>query len=66
MNACSQQVIVTHWTNHQGTSFYVESPFGQGQIKTQMIGRFNVSNVLSVLCVLLSKGIPLGKGSFCH
>lgn len=58
MNTCSQQVIASQLrTTHQGTSFYVESPFGQGQIKTQMIGRFNVSNVLSVLCVLLSKGI---------
>jgi UDP-N-acetylmuramoyl-L-alanyl-D-glutamate--2,6-diaminopimelate ligase len=58
INACSQKVIASQLrTTNQGTSFYVNSPFGEGQIKTQMIGRFNVSNILSVLCVLLSKGI---------
>ncbi|CAN5412718.1 UDP-N-acetylmuramoyl-L-alanyl-D-glutamate--2,6-diaminopimelate ligase [soil metagenome] len=40
-----------------GTSFHVDSPFGSGQVKTQLLGRFNVSNVLGVLGVLLAKGI---------
>ncbi len=44
-------------THHAGTNFHVESAFGSGQVKTQMIGRFNVSNVLGVLSVLLAKGI---------
>ncbi|GGX14352.1 UDP-N-acetylmuramoyl-L-alanyl-D-glutamate--2,6-diaminopimelate ligase [Undibacterium macrobrachii] len=44
-------------TTSIGTQFHVESPFGSGVVKTQMIGRFNVSNVLGVLGVLLMKGI---------
>jgi len=44
--------------NYQGgTSFHLASPFGSGVIKTQMIGRFNVSNVLAVLATLFVKGI---------
>ncbi|MBY0572565.1 MAG: UDP-N-acetylmuramoyl-L-alanyl-D-glutamate--2,6-diaminopimelate ligase, partial [Undibacterium sp.] len=44
-------------TTHAGTSFFVDSPYGTGLIKTQMIGRFNVSNVLGVLGVLLQSGV---------
>ncbi len=40
-----------------GTSFQVDSPFGSGVIKSQMIGRFNVSNVLAVLATLLVHGL---------
>lgn len=43
--------------HHIGTAFHVESPFGSGQVKTQLIGAFNVSNVLGLLGVLLAKGI---------
>lgn len=48
-------------THHAGTSFHVESPYGRGLIKTQMVGRFNVSNVLGVLCVLLARGVTWAK-----
>ncbi|MCH8620213.1 UDP-N-acetylmuramoyl-L-alanyl-D-glutamate--2,6-diaminopimelate ligase [Undibacterium sp. TS12] len=48
-------------TNHAGTSFHLDSPFGSGLVKTQLIGKFNVSNILAVLAVLLSKGIALSK-----
>lgn len=44
-------------TNPSGTNFHVESAFGSGTVKTQMIGRFNVSNILGVLSVLLAKGL---------
>jgi UDP-N-acetylmuramoyl-L-alanyl-D-glutamate--2,6-diaminopimelate ligase len=40
-----------------GTSFHIDSPFGSGQVKTQLVGHFNVSNVLGILGVMLSKGI---------
>ncbi|MES2104235.1 MAG: UDP-N-acetylmuramoyl-L-alanyl-D-glutamate--2,6-diaminopimelate ligase [Pseudomonadota bacterium] len=48
-------------TQHNGTSFHVDSPFGSGQVKTHLIGRFNVSNVLAVLAVLLAEGIAWNK-----
>lgn len=44
-------------TSHAGTVFNLASPFGACQVRTQMVGQFNVSNVLGVLGVLLSKGI---------
>ncbi|MEO6351547.1 MAG: UDP-N-acetylmuramoyl-L-alanyl-D-glutamate--2,6-diaminopimelate ligase [Oxalobacteraceae bacterium] len=43
-------------TSHAGTVFQVESSFGSGLIKTQMVGLFNVSNILGVLGALLAKG----------
>ncbi|HYD80863.1 MAG TPA: UDP-N-acetylmuramoyl-L-alanyl-D-glutamate--2,6-diaminopimelate ligase [Paucimonas sp.] len=44
-------------TSHAGTVFNLASPFGSCQVRTQMVGQFNVSNVLGVLGVLLAKGI---------
>ncbi|MFZ6691243.1 UDP-N-acetylmuramoyl-L-alanyl-D-glutamate--2,6-diaminopimelate ligase [Undibacterium sp. SXout20W] len=48
-------------TSHTGTSFHLESPFGSGLVKTQLIGQFNVSNILGVIAVLLSKGLGFAK-----
>ena len=42
---------------HGGTSFQLQSPFGSGTVKTQMIGRFNVSNILAVMGTLFARGI---------
>ena len=44
-------------TNHAGTVFHLDSPFGSAQVKVQLIGQFNVSNVLGILGVLLAKGV---------
>jgi len=43
-------------STNAGTSFHIESPFGAGQVKTQLVGKFNVSNVLGILGVMLAKG----------
>jgi UDP-N-acetylmuramoyl-L-alanyl-D-glutamate--2,6-diaminopimelate ligase len=42
-----------------GTVFRLDSPFGASQVRTQLIGQFNVSNVLGILGVLLAKGVEL-------
>jgi UDP-N-acetylmuramoyl-L-alanyl-D-glutamate--2,6-diaminopimelate ligase len=42
-----------------GTVFRLDAPSGTTQVKTQLVGQFNVSNVLGVLGVLLAKGIDL-------
>jgi UDP-N-acetylmuramoyl-L-alanyl-D-glutamate--2,6-diaminopimelate ligase len=56
--ACAEVIVASNLrTHHAGTHFHVDSVFGSGLVKTQMIGRFNVSNVLGVLSVLLAKGI---------
>lgn len=41
----------------QGTSFQLASPFGGGAVRTQLIGRFNVSNVLAIAGVLFARGL---------
>jgi len=41
-----------------GTAFQLESPFGSALVKTRLLGRFNVSNALGVLAVLLARGTP--------
>lgn len=40
-----------------GTAFRLESPYGSVVVKTQLVGQFNVSNVLGILGVLLAKGV---------
>ncbi|MDB5916782.1 MAG: UDP-N-acetylmuramoyl-L-alanyl-D-glutamate--2,6-diaminopimelate ligase [Massilia sp.] len=42
-----------------GTDFHLESPFGAATIKTQLVGLFNISNVLAVLGALMAKGVAL-------
>ena len=44
-------------STQSGTGFNLESPFGRGPVRTQMVGRFNVSNVLGLTGVLLARGI---------
>ncbi len=39
-----------------GTSFQLLSPFGSGSVRTQLIGRFNVSNALAIAGVLFARG----------
>ncbi|WP_338770877.1 UDP-N-acetylmuramoyl-L-alanyl-D-glutamate--2,6-diaminopimelate ligase [Massilia sp. METH4] len=42
-----------------GTEFHLDSPYGSAQVKTRLVGAFNVSNALGVLGALLAKGMPL-------
>src|SRR5690606_32710020 len=42
-----------------GTGFTLEGSFGSAPVRTQLVGRFNVSNVLGVAGVLLARGIDL-------
>ncbi len=41
------------------TEFHLESPGGGANLKTQLVGHFNVSNALAVLATLLAKGVAL-------
>lgn len=40
-----------------GTAFRLDSPCGSMTVKTQLVGEFNVSNVLGILGVMLAKGV---------
>ncbi|HEV7814652.1 MAG TPA: UDP-N-acetylmuramoyl-L-alanyl-D-glutamate--2,6-diaminopimelate ligase [Janthinobacterium sp.] len=42
-----------------GIEFHLECPLGAAQVKTRLIGHFNVSNALAVLGALLAKGFSL-------
>jgi UDP-N-acetylmuramoyl-L-alanyl-D-glutamate--2,6-diaminopimelate ligase len=44
-------------TSHGGTAFRLDSMFGSAPVKTQLVGQFNVSNVLGIIGVLIAKGI---------
>jgi len=44
-------------TSHGGTVFRLEAPGASAQVKTQLVGHFNVSNVLGVMGALLARGI---------
>ncbi|MES2024699.1 MAG: UDP-N-acetylmuramoyl-L-alanyl-D-glutamate--2,6-diaminopimelate ligase [Pseudomonadota bacterium] len=46
-------------SNQNGTVFQLESEFGSAQVKTQLVGQFNVSNVLGIIGILLAKGTTL-------
>jgi UDP-N-acetylmuramoyl-L-alanyl-D-glutamate--2,6-diaminopimelate ligase len=43
--------------NQTGTTFQLNSPHGTSVVKTQLIGDFNVSNVIGIVGVLLSKRV---------
>jgi UDP-N-acetylmuramoyl-L-alanyl-D-glutamate--2,6-diaminopimelate ligase len=47
--------------SQQGTSFQLHSPFGNGPVRTQLIGHFNVSNVLAIAGVLFARGLSFAK-----
>ncbi len=42
-----------------GTVFLLTSPLGVMPVRTQLVGRFNVSNVLAIAAVLLARGLSL-------
>lgn len=46
-------------SRHAGTDFHLDSPFGAAQVKTRLVGHFNISNALAVLGALLAKGVAL-------
>jgi UDP-N-acetylmuramoyl-L-alanyl-D-glutamate--2,6-diaminopimelate ligase len=39
----------------------IETPWGTGELQTTLLGKFNISNLLAVLSVLLLKGLALDK-----
>ncbi len=47
--------------SQQGTTFSLHSPFGVANVRTRLIGRFNVSNVLAVAGVLFARGLTLAQ-----
>jgi UDP-N-acetylmuramoyl-L-alanyl-D-glutamate--2,6-diaminopimelate ligase len=46
-------------SRNAGTEFHLESQAGAANVKTQLVGHFNISNALAVLGALLAKGVAL-------
>ncbi len=46
-------------SRNAGTDFHLVSPFGTANVKTQLVGHFNISNALAVLGALMAKGVVL-------
>jgi len=46
-------------SRHASTEFQLGTPYGSTTVKINMVGRFNVSNALGVLGVLLAKSVEL-------
>jgi len=44
-----------------GIGFDVRSSWGGGHLRSRLLGRFNVNNLLAVLTVLLHRGFPLSQ-----
>ena len=44
-----------------GFQMNVDTPWGKGRIQSSLLGRFNASNVLAVLSVMLITGMPFEK-----
>ena len=59
--ASAQDVAVLSATDirisQHGATFQLSSPFGSGAVRTHLIGRFNVSNVLAIAGVLFARGL---------
>lgn len=59
--ATAQDIAVLSATeiriSQHGASFQLSSPFGSGTVRTHLIGRFNVSNVLAIAGVLFARGL---------
>ncbi|MEN3296365.1 MAG: UDP-N-acetylmuramoyl-L-alanyl-D-glutamate--2,6-diaminopimelate ligase [Burkholderiales bacterium] len=46
-------------SSHGGTVFRLDSDHGTAQVRTQLVGHFNVSNVLGIFGVLQAKGVAM-------
>jgi UDP-N-acetylmuramoyl-L-alanyl-D-glutamate--2,6-diaminopimelate ligase len=46
-------------SRNAGTEFHLDSPLGGANVKTRLVGHFNVSNALAVMAALLAKGVKL-------
>jgi len=45
----------------EGVQFHVSTPWGEGEVSANIMGQFNVSNLLAVLSVLLVHGMALDE-----
>ncbi len=56
---CSMIIASNIRQNYKGFRAKIESPWGDGELRSQLLGQFNISNVLAVLGVLIVMGISL-------
>lgn len=54
---CPQIIAQNIRQNAKGFRANIESPWGSGELRSQLLGQFNISNLLAVLAVLMIRGI---------
>lgn len=45
----------------QGIAGYVHTPWGEGELNSQLVGRFNLQNLLAVISVACLQGVPFNS-----
>jgi UDP-N-acetylmuramoyl-L-alanyl-D-glutamate--2,6-diaminopimelate ligase len=45
--------------SQRGLAFEIETPWGHGEVQSELVGAFNASNLLGVVGVLLASALPL-------
>jgi UDP-N-acetylmuramoyl-L-alanyl-D-glutamate--2,6-diaminopimelate ligase len=55
VQVCNRQL------SKHGLHAEIDSPWGRGELHTQLIGQFNLSNLLAVLSTLCLQGVPLAQ-----
>ncbi|WP_392566784.1 UDP-N-acetylmuramoyl-L-alanyl-D-glutamate--2,6-diaminopimelate ligase [Utexia brackfieldae] len=62
IKTCAYYMLASQISYHNdGLSLMIDSSWGQAQLETQLIGQFNVQNLLAVLGTLLALGYPLNQ-----
>lgn len=51
--------------NHKGVTAKISSPWGDGQFRSRLLGRFNISNLLAVFACLQLMNIPMEQSLEC-
>ena len=54
---CPQIIASNIRQNAKGFSTNINSPWGAGELRSQLLGQFNIANLLAVLAMLLIRGI---------
>ncbi|MBM3347863.1 MAG: UDP-N-acetylmuramoyl-L-alanyl-D-glutamate--2,6-diaminopimelate ligase [Betaproteobacteria bacterium] len=65
MRAGLESWVEAHGTDlsARGMSFTVRSSWGEARLKTPLLGRFNLSNLLGVLATMLVSGVPFERAT---
>ena len=47
--------------SERGSFFCIKTPWGNAEVKTKLLGRFNIYNILAALSACVASGVPIDK-----